>query len=149
MWIVCKHGFFSIVYKPQDGPRLTIRARVRADLTALKRDYLPKLSKITADAGSDYRFRAFASRQDVARAIGQIVAEIDYPNFKDEVRREQGAKRAAVYHRAWDVFADLQWGPRQAVPMFGVNEPLDNGADGDDGYGEQIEWLGGIPQYVR
>ena len=46
MWLVTKTGFYSIVFKKEDGPRLTIRARMREDLEALKRDYIPRLSKI-------------------------------------------------------------------------------------------------------
>lgn len=49
MWIITPLGFFSIVQKPGDVPTgtLTIRARVRSDLEALKAAVLPGLGKIT------------------------------------------------------------------------------------------------------
>ena len=108
MWLVTKVGFFSVVYKPEDGPRLTIRARAPGDLERLRQRYLPKLGKITESDVTDYRYRAFATRQQVAAAVGKIALEIDYPNFKDEVFLEQGSFRSSVYHRVWAALLDLQ-----------------------------------------
>ena len=108
MWLVTRMGFYSVVYKPEDGPRLTIRARVRADLVALKENYLPRMSRIVERDESDYRFRAFATRQQVARAVAKIASEIDYQNFKTEVMLQQGSVRAAIYHRVWEELLDLQ-----------------------------------------
>jgi hypothetical protein len=48
MWLITPIGFFSIVRKP-DGQRvgtLTVRARVRGDLEALRGLYLPGLGSI-------------------------------------------------------------------------------------------------------
>jgi hypothetical protein len=63
-------GFFSIVRKPDDvnSRKLTIRARVKSDLDALREHYLPKLETIAEDAGTDYRYRAKASCDEVANA---------------------------------------------------------------------------------
>ena len=108
MWLFTKTGFYSIVEKPEDAPRLTIRARDRGDLVRLKKRYLPEMSKIVELEVSDYQFRAFAPRQAVARAMSRIASEINYSNFKDEVLREQGASRAALYHRVWAVLFELQ-----------------------------------------
>lgn len=43
MWLITTFGFFSIVQKPEDKARgtLTIRARVRNDLKALKQSCIP------------------------------------------------------------------------------------------------------------
>lgn len=111
MWLVAKTGFYSIVFKAEHGPRLTIRARVRQDLISLKRFYLPKMSKIidTNDT-NDYRFRAFASRQHIAQAVGKIASEINYGNFKDEVKKTQGTERASAYMRVWSDLLPLQEG---------------------------------------
>ena len=108
MWLFTKSGFYSVVRKPEDGPRLTIRSRARADLVALRRDYLPNLSRIVERPQADYQFRAFASRRDFARAAAKIASEIDYPNFKDEVRLELGQARAATYHRVWVALLELE-----------------------------------------
>lgn len=115
MWLFTKTGFYSVVDKAGAGTRLTIRARDRADLVALKRFYLPELSAIVTLKQSDYPFRAFASADELARAMVRIVGDIDYPNFKDEVLRQQGADRVFVYHKVWALLLDLEVGIRRKV----------------------------------
>ena len=112
MWLFTKTGFYSIVEKPEDAPRLTIRARDRGDLVRLKKHYLPEMSKIVVLKQSDYEFRAFAPRQAVARMMSRIASEINYSNFKDEIFREQGLARSSLYHRVWTVLLELSRGPR-------------------------------------
>lgn len=56
----------------------------------------------TETPAAGYRWRAEVSRDAWARAVGELVAEIDYENFKSEVKRVQGGDRAAVYSRVWD-----------------------------------------------
>jgi 8-oxo-dGTP pyrophosphatase MutT (NUDIX family) len=110
MWLMTRYGFFSIVEKPadRDGGTLTVRARVRADLEALREHALPGLGPIAEHAGTDYRFRARAARTDVSAALATLVAELDYANFKDEVAHRQGKARAAAYGKVWGVLYDLQ-----------------------------------------
>ncbi len=62
---------------------------------------LPDLEP-TETPAAGYRWRAEVSRDAWARAVGELVAEIDYENFKSEVKRVQGGDRAAVYSRVWD-----------------------------------------------
>lgn len=110
MWIVSTIGFFSVVEKPWDREQgtLTVRARVRADLEALRELYLPLLGGIVEDGTADYRFRAQAPREAVAVALAALARGIDYDNFKAAVGRRQGAPRAAAYHEAWRAFHQLQ-----------------------------------------
>jgi hypothetical protein len=107
MWLMAKTGFYSIVQKPREK-RLTIRARVRNDLIALRQNYLPTLSRILELNVSDYRFRAFASRKDFSHAVAKIAMDIDYPNFKEEVHHHQGWERARVYQQVWATLLGLQ-----------------------------------------
>jgi len=109
MWLLTSIGFFSVVEKPGDkvSCTLTVRARIQADLESLRDQYLPSLSPILKDMGTDYQFRATAPKEDVAKAISQIVSSIDYSNFKNEVAAKQGKKREGLYHRVWDVLAGL------------------------------------------
>ena len=62
MWLITPLGFFSVVRKPTDveAKTLTVRARVRSDLEALKANYLPQLGAIQESRVNDYRFRAVA-----------------------------------------------------------------------------------------
>ena len=115
MWVMTSIGFFSIVQKPEDraSGELTVRARVRTDLEAL-RAHLPSLGPIRDHAGTDYPFRARAPRAAVAEALSRLVAAIDYANFKDEVAGRQGHHRADVYGDVWSVLTDLERRPSPA-----------------------------------
>jgi ADP-ribose pyrophosphatase YjhB (NUDIX family) len=110
MWVITNFGFYSIVEKPDDQQdcTLTIRARVKTDLEDLRERYLPTLGLISEDTGTDYKYRARAPRLDISSALSQIALDIDYSNFKNSVAETQGADRAKLYHRLWDVLYGLQ-----------------------------------------
>jgi hypothetical protein len=110
MWIMTTFGFFSIVEKPWDRGKgtLTVRARVREDLDALRGRYLPELTETTESGTADYRFRAQVPREAFAAAMSRIVGDVDYDNFKNAVAREQGHRRAGVYGGVWAELYGLQ-----------------------------------------
>lgn len=110
MWLTTPIGFYSIVEKvwDKDEGQLTVRARVQEDLEALRDRYLPSLGPILEDPRSDYRFRARAPKEAVAEAVAALLRGVDYDNFKGAVAIRQGAARASVYHRAWEVYRRLQ-----------------------------------------
>jgi hypothetical protein len=110
MWLITTAGFFSIVEKPWDRQpgTLTVRARAREDLEALKAGSLPELGDIKEDADADYRFRAQAPREAVARALAAETRAIDYDNFKSAVAARHGAGRASVYHDVWEALYSIQ-----------------------------------------
>jgi 8-oxo-dGTP pyrophosphatase MutT (NUDIX family) len=117
MWLITPIGFFSIVQKAGDKAKgtLTVRARVRSDLEALRDRYLPSLGEIKESPNNDYRFRALASKVDVAAAAAGMVSDLDYSNFKSEVGKRQGTRREALYNGVWDVLYQLQAGKYEAV----------------------------------
>lgn len=121
MWLVTPIGFFSIVQKPGDKKNgtLTVRSRVRSDLAALKQHYLPGLGTIQESHDTDYRFRAVAPRPEVSAAMARMIDGLDYSNFKSEVAKKQGHKRASLYHQVWDVLYHLQ-----TDPAFAEKEPV-------------------------
>lgn len=110
MWIITPVGFFSIVQKPDDisNNTLTVRARDKTDLEALRKQYLPSLGDIVSYAGTDYRYRAKAHRTDVANAMQALVSDIRYDNFKDEVQKRQGKVRAGIYHKVWNILWEIE-----------------------------------------
>ncbi len=112
MWLITPIGFFSIVEKPQDtaADKLTVRARVRADLERLREQYLPSLTEIEEWGATDYRFRAHALRAEIAEAAAQMIKALHYNNFKTEVSKRQGSKRAQLYHDVWSALYPLQEG---------------------------------------
>lgn len=120
MWLITQIGFFSIVRKPSDAKAgtLTIRARVRGDLDALRQHCLPGLGAIEETQDTDYRFRATAPRAQVSAAMARLVDDLDYGNFKSEVGKRQGAARLALYHDVWKVLHRLQ-----TDPAFGEEPP--------------------------
>lgn len=128
MWLITPIGFFSIVQKSADiaGNTLTIRARVRSDLEALKAEALPELAMITSSKSTDYRFRAVAPRAAVETAMAKLVATLDYDNFKNRVAKRQGAERAHLYHRVWDVLYGMQGDARYERSS---SEPSDDAAN--------------------
>jgi hypothetical protein len=120
MWLITTFGFFSIVQKPEDEARgtLTIRARVRNDLKVLKQSYIPNLGPIQVSDNTDYRYRAIATKSEVADAMCRAIAELDYSNFKSRVEQLQGGMRAKLYHEVWHALYALQ-----SDPAFDPPEP--------------------------
>jgi hypothetical protein len=110
MWLITPIGFFSIVQKTDDAAAdtLTIRARVRGDLEALRDKYVPELGEIIEGAGTDYPFRAVTPRASLSAALTAIVADLDYDNFKSEVAKRQGATRAHAYHDVWQALRGIE-----------------------------------------
>ncbi len=115
MWIITPVGFFSIVQKFSDvaADTLTVRARVRGDLEALREQFMPELGEIHESKTTDYRFRAVAPRSAVAAAMANFVNHLRYSNFKNEVAKVQGISRAHLYHDVWDVLYRLQTQPQK------------------------------------
>jgi len=111
MWLFTSFGFFSIVQKA-GMPHLTIRTRVKADLDRLRERYLPELGPTTGKVGTDYPWRAVVPHAALAAAMGKIVMDVSYPNFKNEVAAKQGKARAARYHQVWDVIFDMPEDPK-------------------------------------
>jgi hypothetical protein len=69
MWLITPLGFFSIVCKPDDEKQgtLTVRSRVKSDLEALCKNFLHSLGPIVEGAGTDYRYRAKAQRDEIGK----------------------------------------------------------------------------------
>ena len=100
MWLFTTIGFFSVVRKPGET-KLTVRARVAADLARLRERYLPTLSATVANAGTDYAFRALVPRKEFSKALARITEDISYTNFKNEVAKISGKGRADIYSGVW------------------------------------------------
>lgn len=103
MWLITKIGFFSVVQKPDDveAGTLTVRARVKYDLQRLG-TYVDFVTPISTSLNTDYRYRVKVKREQLADAMVKLVYDIDYDNFKDVVKEEQGRQRAYVYSDVWE-----------------------------------------------
>lgn len=121
MWIFTKHGFYSAVCarqgngdgQPVDPDHIMVRARLRAHLEALKKQFPDLLGtfEIQESAGTDYAFRIFVDKQVWSEVLAGLAEETDYDNFKLEVARHQGRAGAAYersLHDVWSVMYRLQ-----------------------------------------
>lgn len=114
MWVASPHGgFYSAVAHRRDPETLIVRARVRADLVALAPliDGTPKnevLDGIYEDLTADYPYRLNLTRAQWAKAIVALADRIDYDNFKNAVKDNQGKERASVYMGVWTALLGLE-----------------------------------------
>lgn len=108
MWLITTRGFYSAVAKREDGDtHVTVRARNKQDLDNLA-DLLPDCKPYKQKGYTDYEWRLRCTKDQWAETVAILAKEIDYSNFKDEVKRKQGWKRASTYGRVWSVLLDLE-----------------------------------------
>jgi len=123
MWLITLIGFFSIVQKPADTNKgtLTVRARVRSDLEALRQKYLPGMGEINESSSNDYRYRALVPRSEAASAMAKMVDALDYSNVKNEVT---STKPPALKWRAASFFWIIPWRcSNQSIAAYRSSSP--------------------------
>ncbi|MGB4950765.1 MAG: hypothetical protein WBO55_09030 [Rhizobiaceae bacterium] len=109
MWLATKYGFFSVVAHQDDPDLVQVRARSRDDLEHLRgfaqgRD-IP-VPDIVMTPANDYCCRIFMTRRSWTQLGGELATEIDYPNFKEQVRGEPA--RDAAYMQMWSIMRRYQ-----------------------------------------
>ena len=104
MWVCLNNSFLSIVEPTGTAkgasPELMVRARRAGDIERV----FPGAVVTTID-NRDYMFRATIPRDLVARALYDLVMDIDYGNFKNSVRDR---KLHDAYADTWHTMAALQ-----------------------------------------
>ena len=110
MWLFTRHGFYSAVIKPDDETNnmVTLRARVKQDLNALREHYMPNLGEIIAGAGNDYPYRARIGREEFAEGMRRVAMDLNYGDFKSTIFAQQGPHRARVYGKLWRDLIELE-----------------------------------------
>ena len=102
MWIFTSNAFVSIVEDRNDKSRLLVRAR---DKDAIKAIFPNADSKHTLY--SDYPYRAYVDRVEVAETMKRNVMGIDYDNFKNSIPASNH-----IFHNAcmkvWSVMRKMQ-----------------------------------------
>ena len=106
MWIFSLFGFFSVVQERDKPDTMVVRARIQGDLDALREKYIPELTETVQLAHRDYPYRAYCTREVLAKGMVGIVTDLTYGNFKSEVARVQGWDRETLYSRVWSVMLD-------------------------------------------
>lgn len=126
MWLVTKIGFFSVVQKTK-GRILTVRARRLEDLKRLREQYLPSLHIATEKPSmlNDYPFRGTVPKLEFSGAVGRMAMDIDYSNFKDAAKKEQGEDVANIYMSVWSALMRLERPEtgRRGMSLFAGHEP--------------------------
>ncbi len=103
MWLMTKHGFYSIVEKKSG--EFHIRSRERKDLENLVRGIPLSNAQILESDTADYAFRIIVKKEDVLAVLNFLGETLDYDNFKDKVDRTPDQKHKP-YHKIWGVMAD-------------------------------------------
>ena len=80
MWIALTNGWLSIVSHREYPEMLLIRARKPEHI----QDNFPEV-EVYVDAGADYPYRANVLRTETADIIADILTDIQYDNFKNNV----------------------------------------------------------------
>lgn len=106
MWLFTPFGFFSVVRKSAE--MVSVRSGTRGDLLRLRRTYLPELSDPTYLKGTDHPWRGQCGPNDIGRALGRIVEDIDYTNFQDEADLCSGPARARRYLKVWKAMYGME-----------------------------------------
>jgi len=100
MWIFFNDAFLSVVSAVGRPADLLVRARRAGDIERV----FPN-ARVSTTLARDYRFRAFVSRANVAKAVASQISGIDYTNFKDSVR---DIDRHDAYLGVWHEMARWQ-----------------------------------------
>jgi hypothetical protein len=85
MWIYTKDGFLSVVEDRDDGMGRWLYVRSREPIVF---DELFPGHEIIELKDADYPFRIHILKIDFCEAIADLICEIDYPNFKDQVLKD-------------------------------------------------------------
>lgn len=113
MWTFTNFGFFSAVRSRDDASKLIVRARAKQDLVSLIDRFgtFLKLSEndIIETQVADYRYRIIVDSTAWGIVLSKCCQDIDYYNFKDDVKAKMGKDRANVYSQVWYALLELQF----------------------------------------
>ncbi len=113
MWLFTRYGFFSAVQSHTSPDEITVRARVRKDLDALRRGAAGALGPTTHTTNTDYPYRANISRANWSATLAALGQDLDYTNFKAMVEATQGKARHDLYSEVWRTMYDAEETLRQ------------------------------------
>jgi hypothetical protein len=113
MWVFLSDSFLSIVADKGNADRLLVRGRHPDDIKNAFPD-----AQVEEWAGTDYRFRTFLPREQVAKFLSDQARGIEYTNFKGSVKDEQ---RHHAYLNVWRNMRELQrrFFPKDQEPKKG------------------------------
>ena len=104
MWLMTKHGFYSIVER--EPGEFHVRGREKQDLENLLEGvpHIPDV-KLFETPDADYGFRIVVDRDAVLSIMSFLGETLDYHNFKGKIDQTPDQSRKP-YHKVWHVMAD-------------------------------------------
>jgi len=120
MWLMTTIGMFSAVCpRAEDGrgdrvetDKIVVRARIRSHIEALRSRFgALGAAELIETPHADYRYRIVVDKAAWVDAVGQMIAEQDYANFKnaaDSLQGRAGTAYIRALHRVWNVMYELQ-----------------------------------------
>jgi hypothetical protein len=104
MWLMTKHGFYSIVQK--EPGKYHVRSRERQDLENLvDRVPLPQV-EIQETPRRDYAVRMIVDQKIVLTILLFLGNTLDYDNFKDCIA-DTSDQAHKPYHEVWGILAQM------------------------------------------
>lgn len=102
MWLMTKHGFYSIVRKKSG--EFHVRSRERHDLESLlQRVPLPGV-EIQTSSATDYSHRIIVGREMVLKILQFLGETLDYGNFKEMIHENPDqSQKTTAYGEIWKV----------------------------------------------
>lgn len=113
MWLFSETGFVSAVQHRDDPNKFIVRGRDRKSLEPLAK---MARAKIIENAGTDYPFRVFVTRQKFAKWVSKQIENLDYTNYKGRMystRPEFGNALHNVWSDMHDVSPGRSWRDRE------------------------------------
>ncbi len=103
MWIFTTSGFVSAVRSRSDRT-IIVRSRDRASLTPISKKYQ---TEIKDTPFSDYPYRVLMRHDNFIEWISIEASNIDYPNFKSQVRNSRGEGFASALGEVWYIMLQV------------------------------------------
>lgn len=103
MWLMTKHGFYSIVEKKPGIYH--VRAREVQDLENLTYPGGPLAGERIREGTSDYPYRLIVDKPAIHRLFVWLADTLDYPNFKTQIDSIPNQRRKP-YYRIWHLMLD-------------------------------------------
>jgi hypothetical protein len=105
MWLMTKHGFYSIVRRKTG--EFHIRARVRKDLENLVERVPFAGAQILSTKTADYPFRIIVGKDEVLFVLNFLGETLNYSNFKGKIARTPDQEQKHdLYAEVWSLFSD-------------------------------------------
>lgn len=104
-------GIYEIGVRPRafvdegDDREMQVRSRRELDIVKLRRYYIPELGDIVelGSGKADYQFRAYCTREQLARGMARFAYDINYEKFKEGA---EDRKLYSVLSAIWGAWLD-------------------------------------------